>query len=56
MPVVINEFEVIPERSADRGPGGAQKPTADKGPPLTPHEVVEIIRRQLEREARIRAH
>ncbi len=53
MPVVVNEFEVIPESPAG---GGDQKPASNKRPALTPHDVVEMVKHELEREARVRAH
>jgi hypothetical protein len=56
MPVVINEFEVIPESSAGRQTGGDQKPAADKSSALTLQDVVEIMKHQLERNARVWAH
>lgn len=55
MPVVINDFEVVvpQERPDDGRPGQAgQQPGAQ---PLTPAQLQDLLRRQAERLARLRA-
>jgi hypothetical protein len=55
MPVVINEFEVVtqPEHGSQR-----QSATPTQQTPAQPQvrEIEQIIRRQMERAARVRAH
>lgn len=57
MAVVINDFEVVtesqPETRAGNAPTGenAAQPVAP-----TPHEVKRLVRQQLERLARLKAH
>lgn len=56
MPIVINEFEVLPQETAP-GPGPADG--ALSAPPpvkLRVQEVEKIVRRLRQRQARIRAH
>ena len=55
MPVVINEFEVVPEQ---RQPSQQQPPQPEAQPPAAPsaHELAELLRREIERAARVRAH
>jgi hypothetical protein len=55
--VVINEFEVIPEPPPEK----AAPAKAPAGPPpeqaaLTPLDLENLVRRRLERAARVRAH
>lgn len=56
MPVVINDFEVVvpPERPEDRRSGqtGSQQSGVQ---PLTPAQLQDLLRRQAERLARLRA-
>jgi hypothetical protein len=52
MPVVINEFEVVPE-SQQSAPGTAAPPPP---PPLSPRDIEVILQRCHERSARVRAH
>ncbi len=56
MAVVINEFEVMPAEQAK--PAAANPPAtgASEPPPLTPQELADLVRRQLERAARVWAH
>lgn len=57
MGVIINDFEVMlepPPAPTDSAPGtpAAAAPSA----PLAPQDMVDVIRHQGERQARIRAH
>ena len=59
MAVIINDFEVI--ISQPEGPAGAPAETAtaeqQQGPPaLAPIDIRDVVRQQMERLARIRAH
>jgi hypothetical protein len=58
MPVVINEFEVMPEApAAERSSGGGkngEKGPAEK-PPMSDHEAKRILERRAERLERISA-
>ena len=55
MAVVINEFEVVSEpQPAPSSTPSAQSPVAQAAP--SPDDVVQLIRRQLERSARVWAH
>jgi hypothetical protein len=59
MAVIINDFEVI--ISQPEGPAGATAETAtakqQQGPPaLAPIDIRDVVRQQMERLARIRAH
>lgn len=54
MGVIINEFEVVPEASAPEpkpASGGASGQTESLGP----EDVVQMLKRQMERAARVRA-
>lgn len=52
MAVVINEFEVVADAPPDRsGPG--EQPEEQAAP--MPQDIEQIVRRQLERAARVRA-
>jgi hypothetical protein len=58
MPVVINEFEVVPDAPANnRGAGGT---TTDEGssekPEMTDYEVKRMLERRAERLERVSAH
>ena len=55
MPVVINEFEVVsqPENGSQRP---AATPTQQTPPQPQVREIEQIIRRQMERAVRVRAH
>lgn len=52
MAVVINDFEVLVEPPPE-APAAGQQPAAPAAP--TPEEIELIVRRQLERAARVRA-
>lgn len=54
MPVVINEFEVVPAPEAPSRPETTERPPAAAG--LTPQDVERIVARACERLARVRAH
>ncbi len=57
MPVVINEFEVVAEPPPASQSTGPKPPgTAPSAPTPTPHDIERIVRRQIERCARVRAH
>jgi hypothetical protein len=53
MPIVINEFEVIPAPAS-----GAPSPDAAQPAPAgaTPLDVEQVVRHARERDARVRAH
>jgi hypothetical protein len=57
MPVVINEFEVIPE-SRPTSPVATATPSNESPalPKLTPREIERLMRQQMERLARVWAH
>ena len=55
MPVVINEFEVVTQPE-DGSPTPAATPTQQTPPKLQVREVEQIVRRQIERAERVRAH
>ncbi len=52
MAVVINDFEVVVEPPPD-APAAGQQPARPAGP--TPEEIEQVVRRQLERAARVHA-
>lgn len=57
MPVVINEFEVVP--AAEPNPTAAQtanQPEPAKPPQLSDYETEKLLDRRLERSLRIHAH
>jgi hypothetical protein len=55
MSVVINEFEVVPEAATPASQG--QQPAAAPQPPApSPRELIEALRREAERAARLRAY
>jgi hypothetical protein len=58
MPVVINEFEVVPaaapKEGGEGGAAGGEKPAAAGGP--TPQDIERMMRRAYERAMRLRAH
>ena len=54
MPVVINEFEVVPEATTPAPQG--QQPAAPQPPAPSPRELIEALRRESERAARLRAY
>jgi hypothetical protein len=58
MPVVINEFEVVPEPQAaeNQTPSKKKDETAAQKPPLTDYEVKQLLERRTERLERISAH
>lgn len=57
MPVVINEFEVVPREPAPAAQTGGAPP-AGQEPSATPspHEVAGLVARHAERLERVRAH
>ena len=54
MPVVINEFEVIAQ--PENGSPPPATPTQQTPPQPQVREIEQIIRRQMERALRVRAH
>jgi len=57
MPVVINEFEVVPAAEPPQNASGAartDKPPAAAAP--TPQDIERVVRRAHERALRLRAH
>ena len=52
MPVVVNEFEIVPESLPPSGESSAPAMPAQS----SPREVEAIIQRAMERAARVRAH
>ncbi len=62
MPVVINQFEVVPApepgQSQANPPGAAAQGGQSAPPParLSPHDLERLLRWQAQRQARIRAH
>ena len=54
MPVVIDEFEVVAETPST--PPAAAAPAGAPPAPPTPHDLQDLLRRQAERAARVRAH
>ncbi len=58
MPVVINEFEVVPEPQKNDKQAAAKK-TDEKGgqnQPPTDYEVKQMLQRRMERMERVAAH
>ena len=59
MSVIINDFEVVmepPDGESGGGEAAANQPEAPPQPPMGPRDVKDVLRRQLMREARVRAH
>jgi len=55
MPVVINEFEVVPAQPAAEGAAAApEKPAGAAGP--TAQDIERVMQRAHDRAARLRAH
>lgn len=55
MAVIINEFEVVLEPSKPRQPNPDQDQDMPPLPTWTPRDIGDVVRRQAERLARIRA-
>lgn len=57
MAIIINEFEAVIEPPRRQGDPGVQMqaPGKEPPPPLTPFDMEEILRRRLERMARVLA-
>jgi hypothetical protein len=58
MAVIINEFEVVVD-SPEEQPAQAAAPAEQgpgAGPALTPQDIRDVLRHQMERRARLRAH
>lgn len=57
MPVVINDFEVVTDREASERPPDTSAADATSQPAApTPREIECLLRQQLERLARVKAH
>ncbi len=57
MPVVINEFEVVPaEREQNQADKKPDETAGQQKPQLSAHEVKKMLERQRERFERVRAH
>ena len=60
MAVIINDFEIVIEQQQEppEGTGETAPPPSPEttGPPLTPMDIKDVFRQQMERFARIRAH
>ncbi len=56
MAVVINEFEVMPASQPNAQAANQSPARASEPPALTPQEMADLVRRQLERAARLWAH
>lgn len=55
MPIIINEFEIIPESQNERKPPVMAEQPATKQPAPDPEAVLRITRLQRERMRRLRA-
>ena len=56
MPIVINEFELVVERSESSPAGStARESHAEQAPPLRPDEIVAVMQLDNERLRRVRA-
>ncbi|HEX3184332.1 MAG TPA: hypothetical protein VHQ94_06035 [Pyrinomonadaceae bacterium] len=56
MPIVINEFELVVERSEPSSAGStARESHAEQAPPLRPDEIVAVMQLDNERLRRVRA-
>jgi len=56
MPVVINEFEVIPAEPRTDQPVPARNESVSSGPQISEHELLKTMERQRERFERLRAY
>jgi hypothetical protein len=57
MPVVINEFEVVPPPAPAGGDAAPAKPAAEgEKPKADPNEIARVLRHHAARAARVRAH
>lgn len=54
MPIVINEFEILPEAPPPAAGSGGERPPSTP-PPVGPEEIVRAIARHHERLARVTA-
>lgn len=55
MAVVINEFEVVSEPQAPTEPAAPPPGESGAAGPPSAHELERVVRRQIERSARVRA-
>ena len=56
MPVIINEFEVVPEQAPPAAQQGLPQAEAQAPAASSPHELADLMRREAARAARVRAH
>lgn len=56
MGVIINDFEVVTEPPEEPAGGEPAAATAPPPPSLAPQDIMDIVRQQAARAARIRAH
>jgi hypothetical protein len=56
MGVIINDFEVVVGPPAEPAAGEPTPAAASPPPALAPQDIVDVIRHQAERAARVRAH
>jgi hypothetical protein len=56
MPIIINEFEIIPDATPGQSPAPAQPPAASETAPAPePDDIVRVQRVHVERMRRVRA-
>lgn len=56
MSVIINEFEIVPEQQGQETAVSPQPSAPSSPPPVSPIDIVDVLRRQSDRLNRIRAH
>jgi hypothetical protein len=56
MPIIINEFEIIPTPTpGEQQPAQAERPAAEVPPSPDPEEIIRVQQRYIERQRRLRA-
>ena len=56
MPVVINEFEVVPAEASQQPKAATPASGAEKESPPSPHEIERLVEQQMSRDERVWAH